>query len=191
MQHSHEQSYTLKEYWKLVELFPDHKYEYIDGSIRMMSGGSPAHAQIGANIVTLLNIALHDSECNVYNSDVKVKLNEQRCYLPDATVSCDPRDWTRPDVLESPTVVVEVLSQSTEKVDRTEKLEAYQRYPAMQEILLIDSRRRYVEHYHRVGVAQWLKSIFEDDHDCIEMSSIDATLYLRDIYRKVYLDTVE
>jgi Uma2 family endonuclease len=76
-------------------------------------------------------------------------------------------------------------------VDRTEKLEAYQRYPTMQEILLIDSRRRYIEHYHRVGVAQWLKSIFEADHDCIEMSSIDASLYLRDIYRKVYLEMVE
>jgi Uma2 family endonuclease len=191
MQHSHEQTYTPEEYWKLVELFPDHKYEYIDGNIRMMSGGSPAHSQIGGNIVTLLNIALHVSECNVYNSDAKVKLNEQRCYLPDAAVSCDPHDWTRKNALESPTVVVEVLSQSTEKVDRTEKLEAYQRYPTIQEILLVDSRRRYVEHYHRIGVSQWLKSIFESDDDLVDLSSIDVSLYLRDMYRKVYLEVEE
>src|SRR5690349_19111827 len=191
MQEFQQQRYTLEEYWKLVEMFPDRKYEYVDGFIRMMSGGSPAHAQIGANILTLLNIALHDSECNVYSSDAKVKLTEQRCYFPDAAVSCDPHDWTRKDALESPTVVVEVLSQSTEKVDKTEKLEAYQRYPTIQEILLVDSRRLYVEHYHRVGVSQWLKSIFESDDDLVELSYIDVSLSLRDIYRKVYLEIEE
>jgi hypothetical protein len=57
--------------------------------------------------------------------------------------------------------------------------------------LLVDSRRRYVEHYHRIGVSQWLKSIFESDDDLVDLSSINVSLYLRDMYRKVYLEIEE
>jgi len=183
--------YTVEEYWKLVETFPAHKYEFVDGAIRMLSGGSPAHGQIAMNVGTLFNNALRTSACNVYSSDVVVRLTERRHYLPDVSVSCDPADWTRKKALEAPTVVVEVLSPSTEKLDRTEKLEAYQRYPTIQEILLIDSRRLYIEHYHRVGSHKWEVSLYEQQDDRMELASIDISLTLRDIYFKVYLELDE
>ncbi len=90
-----EQQYTLAEYWKLVETFPQHKYEYVDGYVRMMTGGSPSYAQLQARLSYLLTAALEDSECNIYGPDAIVRVAERRYYCPDTSVSCDPADWTR------------------------------------------------------------------------------------------------
>src|SRR6266568_4703938 len=177
--------YTLEQYRKIVELDPEHKYEYVDGHIRMMSRGTPAHGQIAGNILTTLNNALRESECNVYNSDVTVHLEmEERTYdyIPDVTVGCDPHDWTRKDALISPTVVVEVLSPSTAHIDKNEKLAVYQRYPVILEILLVDSRKRYVEHYHRITQNKWEVAYYKHEEDCVELSHIEVSLPLRDIY---------
>ncbi|GLV57338.1 hypothetical protein KDH_41740 [Dictyobacter sp. S3.2.2.5] len=183
--------YTLDEYWRMVESFPERKYEYIDGDIRMMTGGTLAHSQIAARIAGILDRALYDSECNVYGSDAAVELLDNRIYYPDVSVSCDPADWTRKRALEAPSVVVEVHSPSTEKTDRGEKLLAYQRYPTIQEILFVDSRRRLVEHHHRLGMSRWQHSIFTDDRDIIELSSIEVSFTLKEIYAKVYLELEE
>lgn len=186
-----EYTHSLDEYWELVDTFLDRKYEYIDGSIRMITGGSPAHAQIGANIARALGNALLDFECNVYSSDVVVQLTEHRCYCPDVTVSCNPADWTRTKTLEAPTAVVEVMSPSTEKIDRTEKLEAYQRSPTIQEILLVDSRRHYVEHYHRTHSYGWNISIYKHENDVVKLASLGIILTIHEIYIKVYLELEE
>jgi Uma2 family endonuclease len=185
------QKYTIDEYWKCVETFPDRKFEYVDGDIRMMTGGSPAHAQIQANIVRVLGNALLERECNVYSSDAVVQLTDSREYCPDVTVSCDPADWTRKKALEAPTIVVEVLSPTTERTDRVEKLIAYQLYPTIQEIVFVDSRKRFVEHYHRIGVSKWEDTIHTHDEDVIELTSIDVSLTVKDVYFKVYLELEE
>jgi Uma2 family endonuclease len=183
-----QRKYTLDEYWRLIEAFPEYKYEFIDGDIRMMTGGSPAHAQIAANIIIALGIALRSQECNVYSSDAALRLTENHLYYPDVSVSCDPSDWTRKKALEAPSVVVEVMSPSTEKLDRTEKLDAYQRYPAIQEILLVDARRCHVRHYHRVAAYKWEESFYEKMDDIIELECIGVSLTVREIYLKVYLE---
>ncbi|GCE16548.1 hypothetical protein KDK_03480 [Dictyobacter kobayashii] len=174
----------------MLETFPDHKYEYVHGDIRMMTGGTLAHAQIGQNIGALLWFALRGSDCRVYNSDAVVKLANDLCYCPDASISCDPADWTR-KVMESPTVVVEVMSQYTQKTDQTEKLEAYKFFPTILEILLVDFRRRYVEHYHRVNMHQWENYVYVNDDDKVHLSSIDVVLAVSDIYLEAYLELEE
>ncbi|HTK12032.1 MAG TPA: Uma2 family endonuclease [Ktedonobacteraceae bacterium] len=183
--------YTVDEYWRLVEAFPEYKYEYIDGDIRMMTGGSPAHSQVAINIAIALGNALRSQECNVYGSDAALQLTEGRLYYPDVSVSCDPADWTRKKALEAPGVVVEVMSPSTEKTDRTEKLDAYQRYPTIQEILLVDSRRCQVRHYHRVGTYEWKDFLYEHGDDVIELECIGVSFTVREIYLKVYLELEE
>ncbi|HTK12001.1 MAG TPA: Uma2 family endonuclease [Ktedonobacteraceae bacterium] len=183
--------YTVDEYWRLVEAFPEYKYEYIDGDIRMMTGGSPAHAQIATRIGGILDAALRETDCNVYSSDGALQLTENRLYYPDVSVSCDPADWTRKKALEAPGVVVEVTSPSTEKTDKTEKLAAYQSYPTIQEILFVDSRRRHVEHYHRVGMYKWEEFLYEQEDDVIDLASIGVSFTVREIYLKVYLELEE
>jgi Uma2 family endonuclease len=185
------QRYTLAEYWKLVETFHNHKYEYIDGHVRLMAGANLAHAQIEANIVTDLNTALRETACNVYSSSANVAIVEKRIYVPDVSVSCDPSDWTRTKALESPILVVEVLSTTTEQVDRLEKLPAYKAYPTIQDILLVDSRTCRVEHYARLLPNRWQETLYTRHDDSIALQSSEVTLMVRDIYRKVYLELAE
>jgi Uma2 family endonuclease len=175
-----EYGHSLDEYWELV-----------DGNIRMITGGSRAHAQIGENIARVFGNTLLNHECNIYSSDIVVQLNERRCYCPDVTVACDPVDWAHTKTLEVPKVVVEVLSPATEMIDKTEKLEAYQRYPAIQEILLVDSLRHDVEHYHRIPPYGWGFSVYRNENDVVKLASLETILTIHEIYFKVYLELEE
>jgi len=183
--------YTLDEYWRLAEALPMRKYEYVDGDIRLITGGSPAHGQIAANIIGLLTMALRSRECNVYSSDVAVQLQENHLYYPDISVSCDPADWTRKKALEAPSAIVEVMSPSTKKIDKTEKLEVYQRYPTIQEILLADSQRRRIEHHHRIGTYTWEESLYEHTDDRIKLRCLGISFTVQEVYWKVYLELEE
>lgn len=185
-----QRSYTVDDYWKMIEAFPDRKYEYIDGHIRMMTGGSLAHAQLEVNLARLFGNALLDSECVTYGPDAILRLSEDRYYCPDLSVSCDPADWTK-KVMDSPTVVVEVMSPSTQHIDKGEKLEAYQKYPTIQEILLVDSQRCYVKHFHRVNAYKWEDSLYQQKSDAFMLESLDMSLTLQDIYLKIYLELEE
>ena len=131
------------------------------------------------------------SLCTVYSSDAVLQLASRRGYLPDVSVSCDPVDRTQKKALKAPILVVEVLSPSTEKIDRTEKLGAYQRYPTIQEILFVDLRELHVEHYHRVSSHKWEISFYDHQDDQIELTHIGVSFTLRDIYLKVYLELQE
>src|SRR5437773_836592 len=118
---------TIDEWHELEQRNQNVKYEYIDGQVYMMSGGSLAHSRIGSNIVRILEDALGSKPCYVYNSDASAKLSETRYTYPDASVSCDPRDQptTEQMQVQSPRVVVEVLSDSTEGKDRIWKAHLY------------------------------------------------------------------
>src|SRR5579859_2344362 len=111
---------TVEEWRDLERANPEAKYEYIDGQVYFMSGGSLAHARIGSNTVRAIEDALGDQPCYVYNSDASVRVAETRYTYPDALVSCDPHDQptTEQKQISTPRVVVEVLSDSTEGRDR-------------------------------------------------------------------------
>ncbi len=92
-------------------MFNSHlKYEYIDGRVYLMSGGTANHARIGINVVRVLEDALGNGPCNVYNSDLSVRLSETRYTFPDATVTCDEHDQGEEDMVQSPRLIVGVLS---------------------------------------------------------------------------------
>ncbi|GCE11816.1 Uma2 family endonuclease [Tengunoibacter tsumagoiensis] len=186
-----EQPYTLEEYWKLVETFPDHKYEYVDGFVRMMTGGTLPHSHIAMNLSRIISTALLDRECLAFGSDAAVSLSESRVYYPDLTVTCDPADWSRTKSIESPTIVIEVLSPGTQSRDKLEKLDAYQLYPTIQDILLIDSKRMRIGHYHRVDASSWNYIIYTSKDDVVALEVIDLSITVADIYYRVYLTTEE
>src|SRR5579884_3691598 len=118
---------TIEEWRELERNTPDAKYEYIDGQVYLMSGGSLAHSRIGTNTVRALEDALGNQPCYVYNSDASVRVSETRYTYPDASVSCDPADQPTTEQMEvkTPRVVVEVLSDSTEGKDRIRKAHWY------------------------------------------------------------------
>ena len=114
------------------------RHEYIDGQVYAMAGASKRHSEIAVNISTALRIASRRSPCRVYSSDVKVRLAEHRSYYyPDVIVGCE-EDEANDYYLEKPCLIVEVLSQTTAKRDRSEKLLAYMNIPTLRAYLLVE-----------------------------------------------------
>ncbi|HLG64618.1 MAG TPA: Uma2 family endonuclease [Ktedonosporobacter sp.] len=172
---------SFEAYLALIEQDPEHSYEYLDGRVYMMTGGSPDHAIIGSNLNALLQTSLRGRRCIVYNSDVYVQLSEHYRVCPDVTVSCDPRDRGAQDAIRFPTVVAEVLSPGTEALDRGQKSLQYRLCPSIQEYLLVSSEFPLVEVFRREKQGFWsLYTLVL--HDTIELNSLGLRLSVADVY---------
>jgi Uma2 family endonuclease len=174
---------TVDEWRELERANPDAKYEYIDGQVYLMSGGSLAHSRISSNTVRALEDALGSEPCYVYNSDASVSLSEARYTYPDASVSCNPRDQptTEQVQVQAPCVIVEVLSDSTEGKDRIRKANLYRACPTIQEYVLIATKYQAVEVQRRAG-DEWTLHLFGPG-DEIELASIGVRFPLATLYR--------
>ena len=136
------------------------RYEYLDGELRMLAGGSPDHAIIIANLTAIIKGPLKGSRCRVYNSDVQLQLSEKRYVYPDITVSCDERDRNQREAIRYPRVVIEVLSPTTEAVDRGRKAAYYRASSTIQEYIMVDTGDILVE-VHRREDERWTINTFE------------------------------
>jgi Uma2 family endonuclease len=145
-----------EEYLRIDRESPDVKYEYVDGRIYAMAGGTIDHGQICTNLTALLYPSVQD-RCRLF-SNVRLQTPGEQYFYPDITVSCNSLDWQgrgREDTFFSPCLIIEVLSpRSTESYDRREKFTYYQEFPTLQEYVLINTRRQLVEVYRRQG-AKW------------------------------------
>src|SRR5438128_7505142 len=142
--------YSLDEYFAL-EHAGHVRYEYWDGEIVCMSGGTKEHAQICGNVFYRLRQKLEGGPCRAFTSEQPVKTPTLLPYrYPDVVVGCDElkfESMRRIDALTNPVLIVEVLSSSSELRDRQEKFKAYQALPSFEEYLLIDQDAVYVTHY--------------------------------------------
>lgn len=174
---------TVDEWRELERTTPDAKYEYIDGQVYLMSGGSLAHSRISSNTVRALEDALADVPCYVYNSDASVRLSASRYAYPDISVSCDQADQPAVEQLQvqAPRVVIEVLSDSTEGKDRIRKAHLYRACPTIQEYVLIATKYQAVEVQRRAG-EEWTLHLFGPD-DEIELASLGIRFPLAILYR--------
>lgn len=181
------QTYLTPEEYLTFERKATTKSEYLRGQIIAMSGASFAHNFITADIVTHLNIQLMGGECQVAASDMRVKATQTASYFyPDVVVICgEPRaEDDNFDILLNPTLIVEVLSPSTEAYDRGEKFEHYQHIASLKEYILLSQDKVHVEQYRRQG-EQWLLTEFREIAEVLSLLSIGCELRLRDVYRRV------
>ncbi len=181
------QTYLTPEEYLTFERKATTKSEYLRGQIIAMSGASFAHNFITADIVTHLNIQLMGGECQVAASDMRVKAAQTASYFyPDVVVICgEPRaEDDNFDILLNPTLIVEVLSPSTEAYDRGEKFEHYQQIASLKEYILISQDKVHVEQYRRQG-EQWLLTEFREIEEVLSLLSIGCELRLQDVYRRV------
>lgn len=158
------------------------RYEYIDGTLRMLAGGSPNHSIIANNISTTISYALRKKLCVVYNPNVRLRLAPPRYVHPDVTIGCDDRDKERDDFIQYPCVLVEVLGESTEVIDRGEKLSLYLACPTLTEYLLVGSQKKSVEVYHREN-GKWMIRVYMPG-SIIHLDGIDVDLPFDDIMRR-------
>ncbi|EDN69583.1 protein of unknown function DUF820 [Beggiatoa sp. PS] len=164
------------------------KSEYFDGEMYAMAGASREHNLIVTNIIRMLGNQLLESPCNVYPSDMRVKIAEIGKYTyPDVTIACDEEifDDDYKDTLLNPLLIIEVLSDSTESYDRGKKFKHYQRIKSFSEYILIEQTPYRVEQYVRQDNRTWLYSEFHEAADIVQLKIIKCTLALKDIYAKI------
>ncbi|MDP1796792.1 MAG: Uma2 family endonuclease [Planctomycetaceae bacterium] len=164
------------------------KSQYYRGEIFAMSGASREHILIAGNLHAALHNALRDRPCEVYTSDLRVKVQQSGLYTyPDVTVACgEPKfEDKHVDTLLNPLVLIEVLSESTEAYDRGAKSAQYRKLPSLRELVLVSSTGIQVEHYHRGEDGQWGFWETSDKTASLALTSVDITVPLEEIYRRV------
>lgn len=149
---------TSEEYLAF-ERASEQKHEYADGEIFPVSGGTREHSLIGQNLARELGNALLERPCEVHGSDMRIKVVATgRYFYPDVSVVCgEPRfeDEARDTVL-NPKVIVEVLSDSTERYDRGDKFASYRTIESLKDYVLASQTRPLIEHYQRSPDGTWV-----------------------------------
>ena len=184
-----EKLYSPEEYLAL-ERAAETKSEYVDGYIYAMTGASRAHNLVTVNISLRLGNQLLNRPCEIYVADMRVKAATARSYrYPDITVVCGQPEFEDPrfDTLTNPSVLIEVLSPTTEASDRGRKFAEYQRIPSLREYLLVAQDQPRIDHYVRQD-AGWLLKVAEGLDATLRLEAVGCVLELREVYQRV-LDT--
>jgi Uma2 family endonuclease len=175
--------YSFEQYITLLRN-NDQRLEYDHGEIYALAGSSANHAAISANMWRALDDALgEDATCRAYMVDRVVRLTPDVIVMPDVVVTCDRSDQGDAFFLDSPHIVVEVLSKSTEARDRTYKLLRYQAKPSIQEIVLISQYVQHVEVITRTTSGWEYQEYGHEER--FTLASLNATIRVSDIYRRL------
>ncbi len=171
-----------------MERASDIRHERVDGEIFAMTGASRKHNLINGNVFASLHGQLKHRPCEIYSSDMRVKIDAAGSYVyPDIVVACDTPRFEDEDLdtLLNPTLIIEVLSDSTEAYDRGGKFSAYRNLESLQEYILIIQHDVRVEHYVRQEQESWLLTETRGLQNSLELPGIQCQLILADIYAKV------
>lgn len=158
------------------------KHDYINGQVYAMAGASDKHNLITVNAASLLNVQVAE-HCEVFMADMKVRVQVEEhlfFYYPDVMVCCTADDRAT-YYREQPCLIIEVLSDFTERVDRLEKLWSYQRLPSLQEYLLLAQDYKEATLYRRTNA--WFPEVYREGE--ITLTSVGLTINLDDFYRRV------
>jgi Uma2 family endonuclease len=168
----------------------EHKSEYLDGQIFAMTGASREHNLITTNLVRELSLGLRGRDCEVYPSDMRVRIPSANIYTyPDVVVVCGGPKFEDAalDTLLNPTLLVEVLSKSIESYDRTFKFAYYRTVESLAEYLLVAQDEYRVEHYSRQPDGRWAVEDHASREASVALASVGCTLRLTDVYERVEL----
>lgn len=164
------------------------KSEYVDGQIFALAGASRQHNLITANLIRELGGQLRRQPCEVYPSDMRVKVSSSGLYTyPDVVVVCGEPEFedTELDTLLNPTVLIEVLSKSTADYDRGQKFEQYRTLPSVREVLFVAQDSIHLVHYRRQKHGTWILTETRDPEASLAMPSIATEISVAEMYAKV------
>jgi len=178
--------YTLEEYLAIDEA-SDVRNEYLSGYIVAMAGNSPEHARIVNNLGYRLNLAFEDKPCEPWFGDTRVVANQTGYVYPNISITCNEPEFlpTNPKTLTNPLVIIEVLSESTQKIDRLEKFLKYQELNSLEHYVLVSQDQPLVEVYTRQPKGHWDYLPLRSLDAVMELPAIDFTLPLSLIYRRI------
>jgi len=186
---------TEQEYfaWEETQL---ERHDFRKGEVITVAGGSPEHNSITTDTIVALTLALRTAgnACEVYNSDQKVCLRDQLYCYPDITVVCGVAQFNANGVLLNPALIIEVLSPSTEREDRTDKFRDYQQIQSLSHYILIEQDRVSVMHYEKIVGGLWAivgDYIRLDESLQLNLDGTVSTVPLTAIYRRVITADVD
>ncbi len=171
----------------------EEKHELIDGEIVSMSGASESHNLIATSTLSSLFSQLRKGTCKIYPGDMRVRIGKRRQYTyPDMSIVCDKPVFAdeQKDTLLNPTVIIEVLSPSTQAYDRGDKFMLYRTLASLQEYILISQNRIHIGRYVCQPDNQWLLSEIQQLDGRIELTSVGCTLVTADVYEQLNFENV-
>jgi Uma2 family endonuclease len=179
---------SLEEYRAIAEI-SEERYEYCNGEMIVMSGGTATHSRIAVEITTCLNISVRGTNFQVYNGDMRIWIPNfnQGTYADILVVNGAPEfNGDRTDEILNPLFIVEVLPPSTEAYDRGDKFRKYRSIPSFCEYLVVSQTEPYVEQYFRLEQGdRWQLQTYDQLNQIITLESLKVELPLPEIYRRV------
>jgi Uma2 family endonuclease len=171
---------TLEQFLEWESAQPE-RHEYFRGEVFAMTGGRRSHGRVVANLLRHLGNRLDGSPCQVFSESMKVQVGIDTILYPDVFVTCDRDDLRTEQIFRAPTVIIEVLSPTTQAYDRSKKFALYRRVPSLKEYVLVDPDTRRVEGFRAGAGGAWT---FHDMSEAAELSlpSISCAIALPDIF---------
>ncbi len=183
--------YLTPEQYLEGERVSEIKHEYFQGKIYALAGASSNRNLIAGNVYFALRTQLRNRRCHVYFSDIRIKIPRTGLYTyPDISALCGTPlfDDNHKDNLLNPTIIIEVLSPSTEHYDRGKKFQHYRTIDSLCEYVLIEQDSYHIERYLRQGNAQWTLSEADGLETVVELSSIACRLPLAEVYEEIDIE---
>lgn len=169
------------------------KTEFIDGSLVTKPTANRWHNLIATNFVVAIGSRVHRGTSEVYSSDMQVQIGKNSICFPDVVVvSGEPifNDGAG-EVLQNPTVAVEIFSPAAKSARHTQKIEGYLAIPNIKEFLLVNESEMRIDHYTRQNAKTWMYRIYDERDDMINIESINCKLSLIEVYSQVKLKDAE
>ncbi|MFN0104410.1 MAG: Uma2 family endonuclease [Bryobacteraceae bacterium] len=168
----------------------DLRHEYVDGLMVAMSGGTGRHSLLIGSFSRLLGNALFDRQCAVSVTELRLQVTQGGAYLyPDIMVICGSFQYadSTEDIVLNPTVIVEVLSDSTERWDRNGKFAKYMLVPTLREYVLVSQDKMCIEWFTRRDNGEWVPHAANGPEAVCRLESLDIALPLAEVYRRIEL----
>ena len=161
------------------------KHEFVAGEVFAMVGALREHVMVSLNIASALKQRLRGKPCHTYIADLKLRVEATDAFFyPDVMVSCDTNDNKAEQFISNPTLIIEVLSDSTAAYDRGDKFAAYRSLESLQEYVIVDIDSRRVECFRRTMENEWLLHDYHGDVAC-QFHSLDIDITLADIFEDI------
>jgi Uma2 family endonuclease len=180
-------TYTFDEYLAMEELDTE-KHEYKNGEIVSMTGGTTEHNKIALNFAANLKISLKKQNYSIFIGDVKlwIPTYSEATYPDIMLIEGEPNYYgTSKTVITNPSLIVEVLSKSTQNYDQGEKFYYYRSIPEFKEYILISQYQCYVMQFNKTNQNKWVLSEYRNDNSALSLQAVKFNISFEDIYENV------